>query len=225
MRIDRIPLQYIALFLGLLLLSPLFASVAFEEHFSSGVDSSGLPKGWELKQWFGENHRIEIVDEGGNKVLNLGSEQNSFGIYIEYDFDSKQTPLLTWRWKVTQLPDGGDVRNKKKDDQAAQIYVMFPRFPTMINTRLVGYIWDTTAPKGEKVTSTKSSNTRYMVLQSGQEHLGEWITERRNVYEDYKALFGEEPPDAGGITIMIDSNDTRSSAESYFDDIRIEKAE
>lgn len=225
MRMIRIPPQYIAILLGLLLLSPVLAGAPFEEPFSDGVDSHGLPKGWELKQWFGDNHRIEIINEAGNKVLNLGSEQNSFGIYREYDFNSKETPIVTWRWKVTQLPEGGDVRNDKKDDQAAQLYVMFPRFPKMVNSRLVGYIWDTSAPKGEKVTSTKSSNTRYIVLESGQEQLGKWLTEKRNVYEDYKALFGEEPPDAGGITIMIDSNDTRSSAESYFDDIRIEKAE
>jgi hypothetical protein len=225
MRTTRIPLQYIAFILGFLLLSPVFAGDRFEETFSNGVDKKELPKGWDLKQWFGDTHRIEIVNETGNKVLNLGSERNSFGIYREYDFNSKETPVLTWRWKVTELPEGGDVRNNKKDDQAAQIYVMFPRFPKMVNTRLVGYIWDASTPKGEKVTSTKSSNTRYIILQSGKEHLGEWLSEKRNVYEDYKTLFGEEPPNAGGVTIMIDSNDTRSSAESYFDDIRIEKAD
>ena len=225
MRRGRIPFKYILILTGILFLSPVFAGDPFQETFSEGADSKGLPMGWELKQWFGDTHRIEIVDEAGNKVLNLGSAQNSFGIYKEYDFDSKETPLVSWRWKVTELPEGGDVRNKKKDDQAAQLYVMFPRFPKMINTRLVGYIWDASAPKGEKVTSAKSSNTRYIVLQSGKEHLGEWISEKRNVYEDYKALFGEEPPEAGGITLMIDSNDTHSSAESYFDDIRIEKAE
>lgn len=225
MRIIQIPIKYISVALAVLFLTPVFAGAAFEERFSKGLNKKGLPAGWELKQWFGDGHRIEIIDESGEKVLNLGSERNSFGLYNEFEFDSKSTPILTWRWKVTQLPEGGDVRKKKKDDQAAQLYVMFPRFPKMVNTRLVGYIWDTTAPKGEQVTSPKSSNTRYIVLQSGKEQLGNWISEKRNVYEDYKTLFGEEPPEAGGITIMIDSNDTGNSAESYFDDIRIEKAE
>lgn len=225
MRTIPIPFKYVAVALTLLLLSPVFAGEGFEERFSDGLNKKGLPKGWELKQWFGDSHRIEIIDESGEKVLNLGSERNSFGIYNEFDFDSKSTPILTWRWKVTHLPEGGDVRKKKKDDQAAQLYIMFPRFPKMVNTQLVGYIWDTSAPKGDQVTSPKSSNTRYIVLQSGKEHLGEWISEKRNIYEDYKTLFEEEPPEAGGITIMIDSNDTESSAESYFDDIRIEKAE
>jgi hypothetical protein len=33
-----------------------------------------------------------------------------------------------------------------------------------------------------------------------------------------------EPPRAGGVFVMIDSDDTHSRAESFFDDIRIEKA-
>jgi hypothetical protein len=221
----RKPFQTLVLILGLFLFSPVFADVRFEEHFSKGLDKKGLPKGWTLRQWFGDTHQIEIVEEDGEPVLRLGSQKNSFGLYNEFNFDSKRTPLLTWRWKAARLPEGGDVRNKNKDDQAAQLYIMFPRFPKMVNTRLVGYIWDTAAPKGEKVTSPKSSNTRYIVLQSGPEHLGKWISEKRNIYEDYKTLFGEDPPEVGGITVMIDSNDTGSSAESYFDDIRIDTAE
>ncbi|MDC4226758.1 MAG: DUF3047 domain-containing protein [Candidatus Manganitrophus sp.] len=159
----------------------------------------------------------------GVTALRLVSDGNSFGVYREKELNPKKTPILTWQWKVTRLPEGADVRDKKKDDQAAQMYVMFPRFPKMVNTRLVGYIWETSAPKLSKITSRKSSNTRYIVLQSGPENLGKWVTERRNVYEDYKTLFGEEPPEIGGITIMIDSDDTHSSAESYFTDIRLEK--
>lgn len=219
-----IPAQYVISFLLILSLSPVSAAEGFQETFSQGVNKEGLPSGWKLKQWFGETGKIEIVEEGGDKALRLESKGNSFGVYKEFSFDVKSTPILSWRWKVVRLPEGGDVRNKKKDDQAAQVYVMFPRFPAMVNTRLVGYIWDTAAPKGENITSRKSSNTRYIVLQSGAGETGKWISEQRNVYEDYKTLFGEEPPEAGGISIMTDSDDTGSSTESYFDDIRIEQA-
>lgn len=36
-------------------------------------------------------------------------------------------------------------------------------------------------------------------------------------------LFGEEPPLAGGIAIMTDTDNTGESATAYYDDIRIEK--
>jgi hypothetical protein len=197
------------------------AEEQFLENFSKGTNAQGFPKGWELKQWFGNTRTIEVHTEDENGVLYLKSQKESFGVYKNHDFDAKATPIMTWRWKVTRLPKGGDVRIKKKDDQAAQLYVMFPRFPRMLNTRMVGYIWESEAPKGALLTSQKSSNTRYIVLQSGETHLGKWVTEKRNIYEDYKALFKEDPPKGGGIMIMIDSDDTKTSAESYFDDIRI----
>ena len=183
----------------------------------------GLPPGWALKQWFGGGHEIRIEHDSDRPVLRLISRKNSFGIYKNLNFNIKDYPILIWRWKITALPDGGDVRNKKTDDQAAQVYVMFPRFPSMVNTRLVGYIWENKTPQGIQVTSQKSSNTRYVVIESGSEKLNQWIEERRNVYEDYKQLFGEEPPEVGGVTLMIDSDDTQSTAESYFDWVRFEK--
>lgn len=211
------------IFLSAVLLSPIpiLAEEGFLEDFSKGTNRQGFPKGWELKQWFGNTRTIEIHTEGENGVLHLKSQKESFGVYKNYDFDAKATPIMTWRWKVTRLPKGGDVRIKKKDDQAAQLYVLFPRFPKMLKTRMVGYIWESGAPKGEMVTSRKSSNTRYFVLQSGEINLGKWVTEKRNIYDDYKALFKEDPPKGGGIMIMIDSDDTGTSAESYFDDITI----
>ena len=41
------------------------------------------------------------------------------------------------------------------------------------------------------------------------------LTEQRNVAEDYAKIFGEFPDDPRAITISIDSNDTRSMAESF----------
>ncbi|MBI3802638.1 MAG: DUF3047 domain-containing protein [Nitrospirae bacterium] len=214
------------LLLSILFLIPalLPAEEVFQEDFTAGLEA-GLPRGWKLKQWFGKSHQVEIVSDDGAPAVRLVSDKNSFGLYREFATQAKSAPLLTWKWKVVRLPDGGDVRDKKKDDEAAQIYILFPRFPKMFNTRMLGYIWDSSAPKGSQVVSRKSSNTRYVVLESGKEHLGEWLKESRNIYDDYRALFGEEPPAVGGITLMIDSDDTGSSAESYFADIRLRKKE
>jgi len=200
------------------------SSILFEETFSKKQNPDGTPSGWRLKQWAGGKADIRLESENGSTVLHLISQNNSFGIYKEFRFDVQKYPILRWRWKVTVLPKDGDVRRKETDDQAAQVYVTFPRFPAQINSRLIGYIWENKTPKDLKVTSQKMSNTRYIVLESGTEKLGQWIEEERNVYEDYKTLFKEDPPEAGGISLMIDSDDTHSRAESFFGDIQIEKA-
>ena len=60
-------------------------------------------------------------------------------------------------------------------------------------------------------------------MKSGQAGVGDWFQEKRNVYEDYRALFNEEPPKAGSVTIMIDSDDTKSVAEAFVSDIYFSK--
>ncbi len=190
---------------------------------SNGLGKDDLPVGWDLKQWFGGGHDIRIETSDAKPALHLLSKENSFGVYKKMDFNIRDYPNLSWRWKVTVLPTGGDVRNKKTDDQAAQVYVLFPKFPAAVNTRLVGYIWENLTPKDLHVTSQKSSNTRYVVLHNGTDPLGQWVKEKRNVLQDYRDLFGDEPPQVGGVTLMIDSDDTKSTAESYFDILHFEK--
>ncbi|MBW7957546.1 MAG: DUF3047 domain-containing protein [Deltaproteobacteria bacterium] len=183
----------------------------------------GPPEGWQVKEWKGKAD-FKVVKEDFGPAIHLKSERTSSALYKDVEFELKDYPYLSWKWKVTALPQGADVREKSKDDQAAQVYVIFPKWPAMVNSKVVGYIWDTSAPAGSSVRSTKTGNTRYMVLKSGPDGLGAWHSETRNVYEDYKKLFNEEPPRIGKVSVMIDSDDTRSSAESFIGDIRFSNA-
>ncbi len=187
-----------------------------------GKPSQGPPAGWKVKEWKGKAD-FSVVESESGPAIRMKSSSTSSALYREMKFNIKDYPYLSWQWKAASLPKGGDVRRKDKDDQAAQVYVVFPRFPAAVNSRLVGYIWDSTAPAGLMVQSTKSSNTRYIVLRSGPGELGKWLKEERNVYEDYKALFKEEPPKAGSVSVMIDSDDTKGSAEAFISNIVLSK--
>jgi len=64
----------------------------------------------------------------------------------------------------------------------------------------------------------------YIVVRSGSADLGKWITEKRNVLEDYKKIYGESPSEAAGvITLSINSQNTGSRAESLFGKILFRK--
>jgi hypothetical protein len=63
-----------------------------------------------------------------------------------------------------------------------------------------------------------------VVVRSGRADFGKWLRESRNVLEDFKKIYGETPgEDVGAISLAIDSNDTRSSAESFFGEILFRK--
>lgn len=59
-------------------------------------------------------------------------------------------------------------RKRETDDQARQIDVLFPRFPAMINTRSVGYIWDRLALIGLSGTNTAYSRMKVIFFQSAE---------------------------------------------------------
>lgn len=185
---------------------------------------TGIPDGWKGQSWGSPKYEFTVVAEGPGKVLRLRSRNDNSTISKEVRVDLRQLPILVWRWKVVTLPTGGDARRKGTDDEAGQLYVVFPRFPTAVRSRIIGYVWDTTAPVGTIVKSESASTVTYVVVRSGEADLGRWIVETRNVHDDYQRIYGEEPAaEVRIVSVSIDSNDTRSSAESYVGEILFRK--
>ena len=108
-----------------------------------------------------------MVQDGAVKALQLKSADDSSSISKEIKVDVKQYPVLEWTWKVVALPPRGHARKAETDDEAAQLYVTFPRFPSTVRSRIIGYIWDSTEPAGASFQSAKVSSVRYIVVRSG----------------------------------------------------------
>jgi len=209
----------LGLAIALLLVGPAWAAdvVVVEDWTKLKLGAKGVPDGWTSGQSWGlPKHDFTVEEDNGHRVLHLRSEGDSSMITKEVKVNLKATPILEWRWRVVTLPMGADARNKHTDDQAAQLYVVWPRFPREFRSRIIGYIWDTQAPQGLVVKSEKTSTVTYIVVRSGPAELGQWLTERRKVVEDYKQIYGEAPENPGAVSVAIDSDDTNSSAESFF---------
>jgi hypothetical protein len=200
------------------------ATVLVEDWSKQPEGKTGIPDGWKGQSWGSPKYEFRIVTQGGRKVLHLKSANDSSTVSKEIKVDVKSQPILQWSWQAVTLPKGGDARKSATDDQAAQLYVTFPRFPSQVRSRIISYLWDTTAPTGAVFKSEKTGLVTYVVVRSGPTDLGKWLTESRNVLEDYKKIYGEAPgEEVGAISISIDSNDTRSAAESYFGEILFRK--
>jgi len=223
--------------------------------FTSQALENGVPPGWNLELRRGRpDIRIERLDptglpsprkrssfgpgeaeaaaRQGQYCLHLASDaESSFGISRNLKAHPREYPYLNWKWAASRLPDGADIRRRATDDQAAQIYVVFTPtgFPHALTAPLLGYIWDTECPKGTAGTSAHplAGRVRYIVLRNKTDRLGQWITEKRNIYEDYRRLFkdinGGEPPEVVGVTFFINAHNTKSRAESRFCDAYFSK--
>ena len=182
-----------------------------------------LPRGWKYRFWKGHEPAEITPRERGNTCIRLTSHSSSTALFHPISFRVQQFPYLNWSWMAMHLPEGADARFPRKVDHAAQIYVLFFKNPNPLSARALGYVWATQTPKDTVITSAKWNLVRYIVLRNQQDPTGVWFQERRNILEDYRTLFHEEPPKAGAIAIQIDSDDLRTSAESYFDDIFLSK--
>jgi hypothetical protein len=205
------------LVLVVLVASAWAAEVVVEDWSKVPLDTRGVPPDWKSQTWGSPAYDFTIAEEGGRRVLHLKSrnEGSTISKEIRKKINLKETPILEWSWKVVTLPKGGNACQKTTDDEAAQIYVAWERFPAAVRSRVIGYVWDTTAPVGTICKSEKASTVTYVVVRSGSADLGTWQTERRNVREDFKKIYGEEPDNPDAVSIAIDSNDTNSTAESY----------
>lgn len=187
----------------------------------------GVPEGWKLEKKAGKPS-IKTGMDGADYYLNLISTgDSSFGVRRELRIDVKKFPILCWRWKINKVPKGGDVRKSSTDDQALQVYVAFKESGLLgMNTPVVGYIWDNEAPKGWNGRSPQmgGDKLRYIVLRNKTDNVGQWYTERRNVYRDYKRLFadvnkGEPQGLTTGLQFHINSQHTKSQADSMIGEV------
>jgi hypothetical protein len=209
---------------ALLVAGPVLAgpAVVLEDWTTQPLGARGIPAGWRAQTWGRPAYDFTVELDGGAPVLRLRSQDEGSTITKEIrgQVDLRATPILEWRWKAVELPGGGDSRRRAADDQVAQLFVVWPRSPEFLRSRILGYVWDTTAPVGTVARSEKTGTVTYIVIRSGPTDLGRWVTERRNVLEDYRRIFGEEPAAPGAIALSIDTNDTHTTAESFFGPIR-----
>ena len=165
------------------------------------------------------------------------------GLLHRVELDPHGHPLLRWRWKVDNLIVRGDVTRKDGDDYPARLYVSFAYDPNRVSlfdrvkyaaARILygeypphaglNYIWDGKAPSGTLVTNAFTSRVKMIVVESGPARLHEWVTYERNIVEDYRRAFGEEPPPLSGIAIMTDTDNTGESATAWYGNIELLQA-
>jgi len=208
--------------------------------FSDGRAGGELPGGWEL--WtisrLKKPTQYKLIDEAGRTVVRASADASASGLIHRLRLDPKSYPLLTWRWKIEHLIPGADNTRKQTEDSPVRVVVAFDgdmdKLPLderlfFDNIRLVSgqempyatlmYIWENRAPRGTVIPNRHTTRVRMIVAESGREKVGLWQEVTRNVYEDYRRVFGEEPGRIAAIAIMTDTDNTGENVHAYYGDI------
>ncbi len=208
--------------------------------FSAEPLENSLPTGWKPLTFKKiERHTVySLVKDGDTVVVKAVAESSASGLVREIKIDPKEFPVVQWCWKVTNVLKKGDVKRKEGDDYPARIYITFEYDPSRLGffdkakyemIRLlygqyppigaINYIWESKAPEGTMVPNPYTDRVVMIVVESGESKLNQWVSEERNIYEDYKKAFGQEPPMISGVALMTDTDNTGESATAYYGDI------
>jgi hypothetical protein len=199
----------------------------------------GLPSGWEALS-FAKRPATAYEWSAAEGALHARADKSASGLIVRFTRPVAEAPILRWRWKVARTLPDGDEKRKSGDDYAARVYVAFTYDPSRVGaaTRLkyglakklkgeypphaaLNYIWANRLPRGEAVPNAYTSRVMMLAVRSGDAEAGRWHEEERDVLEDYRRLFGEEPPPYAGIAVMTDADDTKGRAEAWFGGITL----
>ena len=208
--------------------------------FSATSPGATLPDGWKPLTFSRIKRHTDysLVEEDDRVVVKAVSYQAASGLTRAISIDPAEYPVIQWRWKVNNILQKGDVTRKDGDDYPARIYVAFAFDPDRagflerlehkatqlirgqdVPYRAISYIWGSNSPAGTMVANAYTDRTMMFVVQGGASKLQRWVTQQRNVYEDYKKAFGEEPTMISGVAIMTDTDNTQESAVAWYGDI------
>ena len=169
--------------------------------------------------------RFLAVREGGEPVLRADADRSASAMLHELDDEPLAGATVSWRWKIDRaVPDNRHEREKKGDDYAARLFVIFDAEPFSRDARALCYVWASTEPVGSSFENPYISNVATIVLQSGDGRAGVWVDEKRRFIADYEAAFGEPPGRLTGIAVMVDTDDTKTSATAWFGDVSFNSA-
>jgi hypothetical protein len=136
--------------------------------------------------------------------------------------------MISWYWKIIQFPEKSEPASEnedsgwiEKDDYAARVYVIFPSL-NFKKTKSLEYVWDDKLAEETIMTSPYFKNIKIIVAQSGKKQAGEWVFEERDIKKDYEKAFGKSPrSNVGAIALMTDTDNTLSTAEALYRDIKV----
>ena len=168
-------------------------------------------------------------------VLKAIADGSASGLRYELSLDLKQTPLLRWQWKVSDLIADADNTRRDLEDAPVRLILVFAgdRASLPFRERLIAdqvrlltgnelpyatlmYIWENRQPEGSVIDNTYTSRVKMIVAQSGRAGVGQWQTRERDVVADFERAFGEPPGRLIGVSVMTDTDNTGGHAVAYY---------
>ena len=158
-------------------------------------------------------------------------------------FDVRSAPIVQWRWRIASLIDGADNRVASKEDSPVRIVLAFDgdkskltlgeRTSSLVAKRVTGrdlpyaelmYIWSNRVAVGTLIANPHTNRIKMVVASTGSAGVGAWQTLSRNVVDDFRRAFDEEPGLLTDVGVLTDTDNTGATVDAWYGDIRFQSA-
>ena len=175
--------------------------------------------------------RVEAIKSYGNLVHDLPAVQLEAGI------------RLRWRWRLDEPLRNADLRRKEGDDSPLKMCALF-NMPLdrlgLIERNLLRiargvsgeklpsatlcYVWDSALATGTLLPNAYTARVRLIVVNSGEQRLGQWVSHERDLAADFKRAFGEESnalPPLQAVLVGADADNTGGQSLGWVGDVTL----
>jgi hypothetical protein len=195
-----------------------------------------------------KDENIYIKKFKDTKLNEINFIQKDYGCEIEIKSDNSGSMLvrkaglktekykfINFDFKVLNIISAANLKEKKGDDAPARIYVFFEYEQNKAgflekmyrkyskneyDGKAIVYVWGSNTKNEEVIENPYSDMFIQIIVESGAGNQGKYISFKRNVFEDFKKYFKQEPPEKiSSIAIMTDTDNTGSKATGYFKNI------
>lgn len=199
----------------------IFAQFPFGPQLQEKPEEEKTPvKGWRLVSYFGiPPTQYSRSGKEFIKAISIGSRAS---LFKDIEEKKRDFAILSWRWRISNVVRSAIETRKDRFDAAARIIVIFSResgFKGFLGGPLgdkIEYIWASHLPKGYIFDHPGERFCKVFVLQTGDEKVGQWVSEKRNLHEDYKKAFGKEPGRLLAIGIQTDTDHSNEMVTAYY---------
>ena len=150
---------------------------------------------------------------------------------------------LRWRWRLDEPLRGANLRRRDGDDSPLRVCALFDmpldklgliernllRFARgatgeKLPSATLCYVWDNALSPGTLLANAYTARVRMIVVNSGEQRLGQWISHDRDLAADFKRAFGEESdtlPPMQAVLVGGDADNTGGRSLGWVGDVTL----
>lgn len=198
----------------------------------------GLPKGNKPLTHF------DIIPLDGHPVLRVQTDRSYANLVHDLpDFALAPGMQLRWRWRLDQPLQGTDLRQRAGDDSPLKVCALFDlpieqlsfveRNLLRVARSVSGeelpaatlcYVWDATLATGTLLHNAFTHRVRMIVVDSGEQRLGQWVAHKQDLAADFRRAFGQESatvPPLLAVLVGADADNTGSYSLGYVEGVTL----